>query len=67
MSSLSLCLVMRLDDMGHTHGMGHTRGTKQGGLGGLNPPEFWMGGLNNCQPPLILRKNLGGGGWLPLN
>ena len=34
-----------------------------GGLGGLNPspPEFWMGGLNTCQPPLILRKNFLGG------
>ena len=33
------------------------RGAKQGGLGGLNPPlNFgWGGGLNTCQPPLILR------------
>ena len=38
------------------------RGAKQGGgLGGLNPPEFWMGGLNTCQPPLILRKKIFGG------
>ena len=22
-----------------------------GGWGGLNPPEFWMRGLNTCQPP----------------
>ena len=31
----------------------------RGGLGGLNPPEFWMGVLNTCQPPppLILRNN----------
>ena len=28
--------------------------------------EFWMGGLNTCQPPLILRK-IFYGGWLPLN
>ena len=28
-----------------------------GGLGGVStPPEFWMEGLNTCQPPLILRK-----------
>ena len=34
------------------------RGAKQGGgVGGVStPPEFWMGGLNTCQPPLILRK-----------
>ena len=38
-----------------------------GGWGGLNPSEFWMGGLNACQPPLILRKIILGGGWLPLN
>ena len=39
----------------------YIRGAKQGGLGGgvSTPPEFWMGGgggLNTCQPPLILRK-----------
>ena len=34
-----------------------------GGWGVSTPPEFWMGGLNTCQPPLILRKkNLGGVG-----
>ena len=28
------------------------------GVGGVStPPEFWMGGLNTCQPPLILRTN----------
>ena len=27
-----------------------------GGLGALNPSEFWMGGFNTCQPPMILRK-----------
>ena len=34
------------------------RGAKQGGgVGGVStPPEFWMGGLNTCQPPLILRN-----------
>ena len=40
------------------------RGAKQGGRGwGVStPPEFWMGGgLNTCQPPLILRKNFLGG------
>ena len=47
------------------------RGAKQGGgLGGVStPPEFWMGGLNTCQPPLILRKKnffWGGGGLAPL-
>ena len=29
---------------------------RQTGGGGPNPPEFWMGGLNTCQPPLILRR-----------
>ena len=40
-----------------------TRGAKQGGgVGGVStPPEFWMGGLNTCQPPLILRKKIVGG------
>ena len=30
-----------------------TRDAKQGGGGGgvSTPPEFWMGGLNTCQPP----------------
>ena len=38
------------------------RGAKQGGVGGVStPPEFWMGGLNTCQPPLILRKTFLGG------
>ena len=32
----------------------------------LNPPEFWMGGLNTCQTPLILRKKFLGGGLAPL-
>ena len=35
---------------------------KGGGVGGVStPPEFWMGGLNTCQPPLILRKKFLGG------
>ena len=39
-----------------------TRGAKQGGVGGVStPPEFWMGGLSTCQPPLILRKKFLGG------
>ena len=29
-----------------------------GGWGVTTPPEFWMGGLNTCQPPLILRRFL---------
>ena len=30
----------------------YIRGAKQGGVGGVStPPEFWMGGLNTCQPP----------------
>ena len=34
----------------------------RGGWGGVStPPEFWMGGLNTCQPPLILRKKFLGG------
>ena len=39
------------------------RGAKQGGgVGGVStPPEFWMGGLNTCQPPLILRNFFLGG------
>ena len=33
-----------------------------GGVGGVaTPPEFWMRGLNTCQPPLILRRFLLGG------
>ena len=34
-----------------------------GGVGGgvLTPPEFGWGGLNTCQPPLILRKIFLGG------
>ena len=32
-----------------------------GGWGVSTPPEFWMGGLNTCQPPLILRKFFLGG------
>ena len=40
----------------------YSRGAKQGGVGGVStPPEFWMGGLNTCQPPLILRKIFLGG------
>ena len=35
------------------------RGAKQGGVS--TPPEFWMEGLNTCQPPLILRKKKLGG------
>ena len=39
-----------------------SQGRQTGGVGGgLNPPEFWMGGLNTCQPPLILRKKFLGG------
>ena len=35
------------------------QGRQTGGVGGVStPPEFWMGGLNTCQPPLILRKKL---------
>ena len=53
----------------HTSGILTHRGAKQGvGVGGVStPPEFWMGGLNICQPPLILRKKIFSGGWLPLN
>ena len=29
-----------------------------GGWGVSTPPEFWMGGLNTSQPPLILRKKI---------
>ena len=45
------------------------QGAKQGGgvWGVSTPLAFWMGGLNTCQPPLILRKNFQGGGWFPLN
>ena len=43
------------------------RQTGGGGWGVSTPPEFWMGGLNTCQPPLILRKKFLGGVWLPLN
>ena len=34
-----------------------TRCAKQGGWWGSQPPppEFWKGGLNTCQPSLILR------------
>ena len=39
------------------------QGRQTGGVGGgvSTPPEFWMGGLNTCQPPLILGKNFLGG------
>ena len=38
------------------------QGRQTGGVGGVaTPPEFWMGGLNTCQPPLILRRFLLGG------
>ena len=38
------------------------RQTGGGGVGGVStPPEFWMGELNTCQPPLILRKKFLGG------
>ena len=32
---------------------------REGGWGVSTPPppEFWMGGLNTCQPSLILSKN----------
>ena len=39
-------------------GVSH-RGAKQGGVS--TPPEFWMGGLNTCQPPLILGRFFLGG------
>ena len=44
-------------------------GPNRGGVGGFStPPEFWMGGLNTCQPPLILRKKfLGGVGSAQIN
>ena len=34
------------------------RQTGGGGLvGGVaTPPEFWIGGLNTCQPPLIFKR-----------
>ena len=32
-----------------------------GGVATPPPPEFWMGGLNTCQPTLILRRFLLGG------
>ena len=37
----------------------HVHGRQTGGgVGGVStPPEFWMGGLNTCQPPL--KKFLG--------
>ena len=41
-----------------------TRGAEQGGLGWSQPPlnSGWGGGgLNTCQPPLILRKKFLGG------
>ena len=42
-------------------------GAPNGGGGVATPPEFWMGGLNTCQPPLILRRFLlGEGGVAPL-
>ena len=40
---------------------GQGRQTGGVGWGGPNPPEFWMGGLNTCQPPLILRRFFLGG------
>ena len=47
--------------------LSQTRGAKQGGgLGGLNPPEFWMRGLKTCQPPWFWEK-IFRGGWFPLN
>ena len=39
-----------------------------GGVGGVStPPEFWMGGLNTCQPPPDFEKKNFRGSWLPLN
>ena len=52
--------VYRKDRPGGKRGSGVLQGrqTGGGGVGGVStPPEFWMGGLNTCQPPLILRKN----------
>ena len=38
------------------------QGRQTGEVGGVStPPEFWMGGLNTCQPPLILRNFFLGG------
>ena len=46
----------------------YNQGRQTGGVGGdSTPPEFWMGGLNTCQPPLILRKKILRVVWLPLN
>ena len=45
----------------HLGAWGQGRQTGGGGWGVLTPPEFLMGGLNTCQPPLILRKKFLGG------
>ena len=44
------------------HYINMNQGRQTGGVGGVStPPEFWMGGLNTCQPPLILRRFILGG------
>ena len=51
----SFCLLLLIDVLDRCQYQGRQTG---GGVGGVStPPEFWMGGLNACQPPLILRKN----------
>ena len=60
------CKFMQLRFFGEyicVHGCDHGRQTG-GGVGGVStPPEFWMGGLNTCQPPPDFeKKNLGGVG-----
>ena len=46
----------------------YSRGAKQGGLGGLNPP--WIldgGGVEHLSTPHDFEKKIFRGGWLPLN
>ena len=40
---------------------GRQTGGGGGGLGVATPPQFWKGGLNTCQPPLIMRRFFLGG------
>ena len=42
------------------------RQTGGGGWGLSTPPEFWMGGLNTCQPPPDFEKKFFRGGLAPL-
>ena len=58
-------IIYIISELGRSGGQviaASTRGAKQGGeLGGSQPPpppEFWIGGLNTCQTPLILRRFL---------